>query len=160
MAGQIANVPEVANYLYTFGAFGAKQTEPYRDASISRNDLVRDTIGAITTRSNVYSIWVVAQTAKKKSSNSDYGAYERGDSITSTIRRRYLVERYIEPGKDLVAGNTLAPYVANTPNAFSYGNTASNVRWNGDPVDPNFHPPLPYPLPYRWRVISVQTYTF
>jgi len=151
MAGQIANVPEVAAFLYK----GVKNA-----SSISRNDLVRDTVGAITTRSNVFSIWVVAQTVTKNRVNSSYGAFEDRDTVTSTVRRRYLVERYIETGKDFVPGNAPSPFVTNTPNAYAYGNTASNPRWNGDAVNADYHPTLTYPLPYRWRILAVETYPF
>jgi hypothetical protein len=150
MAGEIANVPAVANYLYSFGS---QTTGPSRTASISRNDLVRDTIGAITTRSNVFSIWVVAQTIKKKPGNTAYGTFEPGDKVTSEVRRRYLVERFIDTGADGVPGNAVAPSVANTPNAYS------STRPNGDNVtaaDPKYQPALTYPLPYRWRVVAVE----
>ena len=150
MAGQIANVPAVADYLYKFGA---QTTGPSRVASISRNDLVRDTVGAITTRSNVYSIWVVAQAVKKKVSNSDYGNYEKGDAIISTVRRRYLVERSLEAGSDGVPGNLAAPSFVNTPNTYTL------TRPSGDlvtPTSPVYQPALAYPLPYRWRIISVE----
>lgn len=151
MAGQIANVPEVATFLYK----GVKNP-----SSISRNDLVRDTVGAITTRSNVFSIWVVAQTVTKNRANSNYGIFENRDAVTSTVRRRYLVERYIETGKDFVPGNVPSPFVTNTPNAYAYGSTVSNPRWNGDTVNADYHPSLTYPLPYRWRILSVETYPF
>jgi hypothetical protein len=150
MAGEIANVPAVANYLYTFGS---QSSGPPRTASISRNDLVRDTIGAITTRSNVFSIWVVAQTIKKKPGNTNWGIFEPGDQVTSEVRRRYLVERFIETGADGVPGNALAPSVSNTPNAYSL------TRPSGDDVtasDPRYQPALTYPLPYRWRVVAME----
>ncbi len=139
MAGQIANVPEVANFLYTGVAASA----------VSRNDLVRDTIGAITTRSNVYSVWVVAQTIKKRASNTDYGIFQPGDIVTGEVRRQYLVERYLETGKDGIPGNLVSPSVANTPNAFSAASSS------GDSIQAAYHPGLAYPLPYRWRVIAV-----
>ena len=140
MAGQIANVPAVASYLYTGVA----------TASISRNDIVRDTVGAITTRSNVYSVWVVAQTIKKKATNAGYDTFENGDKVTSEVRRHYLVERFLETGKDGVPGNAVASSAANTPNAYS------KTKPNGDDVDASYQPALTYPLPYRWRVIAAE----
>lgn len=143
MAGELANVPEVAAYLYTGVAAEAQ----------SRNDVVRETIGAITTRSNTYSVWVVAQTIRKKPGNDDWGNFEDGDSITAEVRRHYLVERYIETGADGVPGNAVSPSVAGTPNAYA------NATSTGDPVspaDPAYQPQLTYPLPYRWRVVSME----
>ena len=149
MAGQIANVPAVASYLYK----GPPVTglEAVHPGSVSRNDIVRDTIGAITTRSNVYSVWVVAQTIKKRTTNTGYGTFESGDKVTSEVRRHYLVERFLETGKDGVPGNAVTPSVANMQNAYSL------AKPNGDDVNATYHPALTYPLPYRWRVIAVDT---
>lgn len=148
MAGEIANVPAIANYLYTGG----------KPMATSRNDLVRDTVGAITTRSNVYSIWVVAETIQKSPRNkTNFGIYEPGDQILTTTRRRYLVERYLETGPDFLPGNAPSPYVTGLPNGFAFGNTPTNARWNGDPVS-DYHPMMSYPLPYRWRTVAVNTY--
>lgn len=146
MAGQIANVPEVANYLY-------KGNANFPSGSISRNDVVRDTIGAITTRSNVYSVWVVAQTIKKSPNNTNYGTFESGDKVTAEVRRHYLVERFLETGVDGVPGNAVNPVTANTPNTYTV------AKPNGDDATataPNCHPSLTYPLPYRWRVVAVE----
>ena len=152
MAGQIANVPAVAAYLYTGPAVtGLGAVHP---GSVSRNDVVRDTVGAITTRSNVFSVWVVAQTIKKKSSNVGYSTFESGDKITSQVRRHYLVERFLETGKDGVPGNAIAPAVTGLPNAYSL------AKPNGDDVNATYHPALTYPLAYRWRVVSVDTIPF
>ena len=154
MAGQVANVPAVASYLYTGIPYG------FPASSVSRNDVVRDIVGAITTRSNVYSVWVVAQTIKKKPANTGYAAFERGDIVTSEVRRRYLVERFIETGKDGVPGNVAAPSVTDTPNAYAYANTATNILWDGDKANATYHPALSYPLPYRWRVVAVENFQF
>lgn len=147
MGGQIANVPRIASYLYQGGKPGAT----------SRNDLVRDTIGALTTRSNVYSIWVVAQTIQKKPGNVNYGTYEPGDSVLATSRRRYLVERYLETGMDNLPGNGPVPRVAGLPNAYGLANTTNLVAWwNGDAVSSTYHPAMNYPLPYRWRTVEAK----
>lgn len=148
MAGQIANVPEVAAYLYTFNGSATRAN------SISRNDLVRDTMGAITTRSNVYTIWVVAQTIRKNPGNTRYDVFEKGDRITSEVRRRYLVERFIDTGADGVPGNAgILPATSIPPNSFT------TVNPDGDPATPArpvYQPSLSYPLRYLWRVVAVE----
>lgn len=145
MAGQIANVPAIASYLYTGVA----------PESISRNDVVRDTVGAITTRSNVFSIWVVAQVVKKRRDNLNYGDFEAGDTITGEVRRHYLMERFLEVGRDSVPGNAVAPSVAATPNAYSFGRPAGELP-TSTPPQAQYHPPFNYPLPYRWRIRALE----
>lgn len=136
LAGEIANVPAVAAYLYTGVAAG----------SISRNDVVRDTVGAITTRSNVYSIWVVTQSVQKRNTNTNYGEFESGDIVTADVRRRYLVERYLETGKDGLPGNATNSSL----------NTFTVARPTGEVVNAAYHPALSYPLAYRWRIVEME----
>ncbi|KAH0534008.1 hypothetical protein FGG08_007385 [Glutinoglossum americanum] len=132
LPGQLAEVPAINALTYT-GVAAAAQ---------SRNDLMRQVIGATTTQSNVFSIWIVAQTIKKSLKNSTPGVYEAGDTITGETRRRYLVERHLEFGKDGVPGNSVNP----GPDGI--------VGTEDDPIDAKYHPAMTYPLPYRWRIIS------
>ncbi len=67
--------------------------------------LVRNLIGAITTKSNTFSVWGVAQTIKKIPANHQYGQFETGDLITGEKRFQAIVERYVWPGADGIAGN-------------------------------------------------------
>ncbi|CAN5383929.1 hypothetical protein BH09VER1_BH09VER1_07240 [soil metagenome] len=124
MAGEICNVPEVANYLY----------QGVDKGSISRNDLVRQTVGNLTTRSNTYTVWAVGQ------------ALNNG-IVTGESRMQFLVERYLDLGVDGVPGN------AKNPGPDGVVGTAD------DPVDPSYNPAMTYPLPYKYRVVSMREIT-
>jgi hypothetical protein len=152
MAGEIANVPEVANFLYTFSA---QTSGPSRSASVSRNDLVRDTVGAITTRSNTFSVWVVAQTIRKKPGNVNWGGFEPGDIVTSEVRRRYMIERFIDTGVDGVPGNAVSPAFTGIPNTFSADRPQGDDTNSSAPI---YHPAFTYPINYRWRVLAVENF--
>lgn len=132
--GQLANVPAISNYTYSGVAANAQ----------SRNDLMKNVVGATTTQSNTFSIWVVSQTFKKLPKNTNYSQFEAGDVITGEVRKRYLVERFIETGKDNLPGNSV------NPGLDLILGTAD------DPLDSNFHPVMTYPLPYRWRIIFAE----
>lgn len=134
LPGQLAEVPAIDAYTYRGVAQNAQ----------SRNDLMREVVGATTTQSNVFSIWVVSQTIKKIPGNTRYDRYEPGDVITGEIRRRYLVERHIDYGRDGVPGNANDPGPDNV------------IGTNDDPIDPLFHPKMTYPLPYRWKIIATE----
>ena len=47
-----------------------------------RETIVRNIASSITTKSNVFSVWGVAQTVKKKTTNTLYGTFEQGDIVT------------------------------------------------------------------------------
>ncbi|MGB8352861.1 MAG: hypothetical protein WCD79_03155, partial [Chthoniobacteraceae bacterium] len=147
--GELANVSAINNYTYQ-----ASYTSNTTSHNIRcRNDIMRQVLGATTTQSNTYSIWVVSQTVKKNPNNTNYGVYQAGDTVTGEVRRRYLIERYIEPGTDGVPGNA----VTSGTNA---GTEADSVTNSGDltvsPVIPGPNPKMTYPLPYRWRILSVE----
>jgi len=137
LPGQLAEVPGMNDYTY------AGVPEKAR----SRNDLIRQVVGATTTQSNVFSIWVVAQTVRKKTTNTGYGAFESGDAVTGETRRRYVVERFIDLGKDGVPGNAKNPGPDNI------------IGTEDDPIDPIYHPAMTFPLPYRWRIVSVEEFS-
>ena len=136
MPGEICNVPAMANYVYQ-GVDAAAQ---------SRNDLVRQTVGNLTTRSNTFAVWAVAQSVQKKPGNTNYGTFESGDIILGQSRMRYVIERYLDPGTDGVYGNTVnsgSDGVVNTPDDPLTSGTASA------------HPAMSYPLPYKYRIVSM-----
>ncbi|MBE2178930.1 MAG: hypothetical protein IAE97_00460 [Chthoniobacterales bacterium] len=108
-------------------------------ANTTRNDLVRDAIGALTTQSNVFSVWAVGQAVKKVPRNTDYGAFETGDLVQSEVRVHYVVERYLDPGTDGIYGNNTAPGPDGRVGSFD------------DPMDANAHPFQPR---YLYRVLS------
>ena len=101
--GEICNVPAVAALVYGSGG---------------RNDLVRQIVGNMTTRSNTFSVWAVGQAVQKVPGNVKYGLVETGDVVLSESRVHYLVERMIDPGKDGAIGNSSnsgADAVVSTP---------------------------------------------
>lgn len=80
-----------------------------------KEEIVRYIASNLTTRSNVFSVWGVAQTVKKNPANVDpakQGIFETkatgatgDDTITGERRFEAVVERYIWPGNDAIAGN-------------------------------------------------------
>lgn len=99
MPAEICNVPEVAAYLYHDVAPEAR----------SRNDLVRQIVGNLTTCSNTFSIWTIGQVIKKAPRNTNYGSYETGDTIIGESRMQLLVERVLDYGPDGVPGTADDP---------------------------------------------------
>ena len=114
MPGEICNVPEIADLHAT--------NNP------TRNDLVRQVVGALTTQGNVFSVWTVGQAVNKKPANAQYDEFQAGDNVLAEVRLRFIVERYLDPGSDNVYGNSA--------NAGADG----IVGTYDDPVDPGSHP--------------------
>tara|TARA_R110002096_G_scaffold147220_11_gene306943 strand:+ start:16295 stop:19672 length:3378 start_codon:yes stop_codon:yes gene_type:complete len=82
-----------------------KSDEPTR---FEKEELLRNMAGCLTTKSNTFSLWGVAQVVSKQPHSGDspsYGEFELGDSVRSEKRFFALIERYIWPGKDGVPGN-------------------------------------------------------
>ncbi len=125
MPAEICNVPEIADLRAT--------NNP------TRNDLVRQIVGTLTTQGNVFSVWTVGQAIQKKRGNPTPGKFEAGDTVLAEVRLRLIVERYLDPGADGVYGNT--------------GNAGPDgiVGTYDDPVDANKHPFQPR---YLYRVIA------
>ena len=73
---------------------------PFKD-----EELLRNMVGCLTTQSNTFGVWGVAQTVKKSARNEKYDEFERGDSVQGEKRFFAVIERYIWPGKDGVPGN-------------------------------------------------------
>jgi hypothetical protein len=70
-----------------------------------QEDLLRNMIGCLTTKSNTFGVWGVGQVVKKIRQNEDYGTFEEGDLVRGEKRFYALIERYIWPGIDGVPGN-------------------------------------------------------
>jgi hypothetical protein len=79
-----------------------------------KEQIVRNIISNLTTKSNVFAVWGVAQTVKKNPANgaSNPGTFESkaagaraDDIITGEKRFEAVVERYVWPGTDAAAGN-------------------------------------------------------
>ena len=97
MPGEICNVPAISALMAT------------QNPQQTRNDLVRQIIGNLTTQSNTFSVWVAGQSIQKSKLNSNYGTYESGDQITANVRYHFIVERDLDPGIDGVYGNASSP---------------------------------------------------
>ena len=125
MPAEICNVPEIADLHAT--------NNP------TRNDLVRQVVGALTTQGNVFSVWTVGQAVNKKPANTDYNEFEPGDNVLAEVRLRFIIERYLDPGADNVYGNS------------ANAGTDGIVGTYDDPVDPGSHPFQPR---YLYRVLA------
>ena len=124
MPGEICDVPQVAALL--------------APVNHTRNDLVRQMVGELTTQSNVFSVWAVGQVIQKIPGNNQYGIFESGDQVLGEVRLHLIVERYLDPGADGVYGNTSNPGPDAVTNSMD------------DPVDPIYHP---YQPKYLYRVV-------
>ena len=125
MPSEICNVPEVA--------------ELRASVNPTRNDLVRQIVGNLTTQDNVFSVWTVGQSILKKKSSMKYGEFEAGDTVLAEVRLHFVVERYLDPGADGFYGNSVSKGVDNVAGTYD------------DPMDPVNHPFQPK---YLYRVIA------
>ena len=107
--------------------------------NMSRNDLVRQIVGNLTTQGNVFSVWAIGQTTLKSQKNTGYEKFETGDTVLAEVRLRFIVERYVDPGADGLYGN------ANSSGADGLVGTYD------DPVDSSNHPSQPR---YLYRVVA------
>ncbi|MEM9479329.1 MAG: hypothetical protein AAGA58_06665 [Verrucomicrobiota bacterium] len=73
--------------------------------AFERESLLRNMAGCLTTNSNTFGMWGVAQTVAKARRNENYGQFESGDTVTGQKRFFAIIERYIWPGKDGIPGN-------------------------------------------------------
>lgn len=67
--------------------------------------ILRNMAGILTTKSNTFGVWGVAQVVSKARSNRQFDKFEKGDSVAGEKRFYALVERYVWTGKDGVPGN-------------------------------------------------------
>jgi hypothetical protein len=91
--GELANVPGGADS-------GATTWE--------KESLLRNMAGCLTTKSNTFGVWGVAQVVKKLPKNAQHDSFERGDVVRAEKRFYALVERYVWAGRDGVPGNAHA----------------------------------------------------
>ena len=125
MPAELCNVTEIANLRPSVNR--------------TRNDLIRQIAGSLTTQGNVFSVWTVGQTILKNRKNTDSGEFQSGDIVLAEVRIHFLVERYLDPGADGIYGNSGNP-----------GNDLI-VGTYDDPEDPVNHPFQPR---YFYRVIA------
>ena len=105
----------------------------------TRNDLVRQIVGALTTQDNVFSVWTVGQAIQKKRGNDQFDRFETGDNVLAEVRLCFIVERYLDPGADGIYGNSTNP------------GTDTVVGSYDDPSDLANHPFQPR---YLYRVVA------
>ena len=67
--------------------------------------LLRNMAGCLTTKSNTFGVWGVAQVVKKLKKNTEYDTFERGDRVLAEKRFHAVIERYVWAGVDGVPGN-------------------------------------------------------
>lgn len=139
LPGEICNVPEIADYLYTGVAASA----------ISRNDLVRQIVGNLSTRSNTFMVWAIGESIQKKPGNTNYGEFEPGDVVLGKNRTQYLVERYMDPGADGVYGN------ASNPGPDGIVGTPDDPTRNSSGIALPEHPIFNYPIPHKFKISSI-----
>ena len=80
-----------------------KDTE--EKSEFKNEDLLRNMIGCLTTKSNTFGVWGVGQTVRKTRGNTKWDQFEDGDRVDGERRYFAIVERYIWPGIDGVPGN-------------------------------------------------------
>ena len=69
-----------------------------------KETIIRNIASSITTKSNAFSVWGVAQTVKKKTTNTSYGTFEQGDIVMGEKRFEAIIERYVWKGNDSIGG--------------------------------------------------------
>jgi hypothetical protein len=122
-------------------------------------EVIRQVVGNLTTRSNTFSVWTVAQSIKKSTANlaSNPAEYETGDAITGEVRMHYLIERYIHTGDSPVAGNLINSGTDRYPGTQDDEVDSETVSTSGTGRNlPKFSR---YPLPYRYRVVYAEKIT-
>ncbi|MGD0650812.1 MAG: hypothetical protein ABSA97_06695 [Verrucomicrobiia bacterium] len=94
--GQIC---EVENMGYFSDSTGAAAIYDYNPSKTRRQQIIRRISNLITTRSNLFTIWAVAQSIKKVNTNpATAGVFVPGtDLITGEVRVQAIVERYEDP---------------------------------------------------------------
>ena len=108
----------------------------------TRNDVIAQALGNLTTQSNVFSVWVAAESVRKVPTNISYGTFESGDVVLAMSRKHFIIERYLQTGPAGVPGNAANP----GPDGF--------VGTLDDPVDPINNPPNPK---FKYRVIYAES---
>jgi hypothetical protein len=111
-----------------------------------KESIIRNLASSITTKSNVFTVWGVAQTVKKNPANNDpatnqpknpgvfetkAGGAAADDVVTGEKRFQAVIERYVWPGADSSPGNAHV-----TGSGGSYDNVSSNAA-----RQPGYAPP-------------------
>jgi hypothetical protein len=83
---------------------GYRRSDPLA-TEFENEELLRNMIGCLTTKSNTFGLWGAAQVVKKNRENEDWGTFEDGDQVRGEKRFFAVIERYVWPGKDGLPGN-------------------------------------------------------
>ena len=75
------------------------------DTTWEKESLLRNMANCLTTQSNTFGVWGVAQTVVKSRDSELHDEFEATDAVVGEKRFYALVERYIWPGRDGVPGN-------------------------------------------------------
>ena len=75
------------------------------DSTWEKETLLRNMANCLTTQSNTFGIWGVAQTVIKSRNSVLHDQFEATDAVVGEKRFYALVERYVWPGRDGVPGN-------------------------------------------------------
>lgn len=168
--GEIAEIQDVADV----DAGGNPTGTDWDKESIMRN-----LASSITTKSNVFTVWGVAQTVKKNPANNDpatnqprnpgvfetkAGGAAADDTITGEKRFEAVIERYIWPGADSSPGNAHVPVSggsydrlsSNAANQPGYPPPYSGGTWEriDGPDVPTYPVPTNPPTTDSWTVTA------
>ncbi|MEM7010507.1 MAG: hypothetical protein AAF585_03385, partial [Verrucomicrobiota bacterium] len=75
------------------------------DDEWDKESFIRNMAGSLSTKSNTFGVWGIAQTIRKAPINKQYDQFEWGDGVMGERRFYALVERHVWPGKDGLPGN-------------------------------------------------------
>jgi hypothetical protein len=112
VANEVANYQQDGqffDYVGEIANLGA--LAPKSDSTWAREAALRNMAGVLTTKSNTFGVWGVAQVVKKIPGNVHDDRFESGDQVQAEKRFYALVERYVWPGRDGMPGNA---HVANS----------------------------------------------
>lgn len=109
--------------------------DPNAIVDFQKEVLIRNMASILTTQSNVFGIWGVAQGVHKKASNISNnpgdGVFEPGDVIVGEKRFYAVVERYVWQGKDGSPGNAKVDSNGNYTSTASGGKPGSAASMGG-----------------------------
>lgn len=94
-----SRVFEYVGELSEVGSYAAGETDWERES------LLRNCASLLTTQSNTFGVWGVAQSVKKAPGGEKYAELEANDAVLAEKRFYALVERYVWPGRDGIPGN-------------------------------------------------------
>ncbi|MEM9479380.1 MAG: hypothetical protein AAGA58_06985 [Verrucomicrobiota bacterium] len=104
-AQEVSNYQSNAQYFEYIGELAEVQGYASGTTDFEKESFLRNMAGCLTTKSNTFGMWGVAQSVRKSRANQNYGEMEEGDQILAEKRFFAIIERYIWPGKDGVPGN-------------------------------------------------------